>query len=603
MKQTFITVLLLLLAAGANAQCTANITPAGSSVAFCQGSNILLHAHTNITAGASFQWYKNGVPLTGMIDSVLSVSTVGSYSVVINNGTLCTATSSAVAVSANPLPLAQITPLPASATICSGASVVLSPIAAAGYTYQWQLNGVPAVGSTSATYTTTTPGVYAYIVISASTGCVNTSPPVTVTANTNPPPPVASSNSPVCIGDTVKFFAASPVAGATFEWFGPFGLGSGGQNPMIPHAQPWDGAKYWVRMTLNGCTSAADTTLLVISCLDSLWPGDANYDLIVDNNDILQIALGNGLSGYPRVDQSIIWSPHFCHDWTGVIGAVNGKHADCNGDGIISASDTNAVIINYSLTHPKHVHQPAARGTGLPDLYFDLTGIALTPGTTVSIPIKLGAVGSPMNTITGIAARVKVSGITPTNNLSLTYPNSWLGNAANTIRFTKAISAVQSDWAYARIDHHTVSGQGTIANLQLSVPANAAGQQVQLYFEDVRMVDSSGRVLSGYNVVDDSASIQPTGVAHTNALIESMSLSPNPAHNYCTLQLSMKQETSAQLQITDLVGRMVWESSLQLKSGSQRIDLPAAALLPGIYFVRLQTSAAPGVQALRWVKE
>lgn len=73
-----------------------------------------------------------------------------------------------------------------------------------------------------------------------------------------PPSPVAGSNSPVCVGDTIKL-TASPVQNATYAWVGPNGFTSSLQNPKIPNAVTANAGIYSLTASVSGCTSLVAT--------------------------------------------------------------------------------------------------------------------------------------------------------------------------------------------------------------------------------------------------------------------------------------------------------------------------------------------------------
>ncbi|MCS7154024.1 MAG: hypothetical protein NZ989_08800 [Bacteroidia bacterium] len=70
----------------------------------------------------------------------------------------------------------------------------------------------------------------------------------------SPSPPTASSNSPVCAGQTI-YLLASNVPGATYAWSGPNGFYSTAQNPTIPNATTAHAGTYCVRVNVAGCWS------------------------------------------------------------------------------------------------------------------------------------------------------------------------------------------------------------------------------------------------------------------------------------------------------------------------------------------------------------
>ncbi len=85
----------------------------------------------------------------------------------------------------------------------------------------------------------------------------------TVTVNAIPATPTAGSNSPVCTGSTITLTTPT-VTGATYAWTGPNGFASALQNPTISNATAAGAGTYSVRVIVNGCTSTAGTTAVVV---------------------------------------------------------------------------------------------------------------------------------------------------------------------------------------------------------------------------------------------------------------------------------------------------------------------------------------------------
>lgn len=76
-----------------------------------------------------------------------------------------------------------------------------------------------------------------------------------------------------------------------------------------------------------------------------VWPGDADDNGIVDNNDLLPIGLAYGEVGFSRCNFSNDWKAIYSQDWTDTLpSGTNYKHTDCNGNGIINADDTRLLF-------------------------------------------------------------------------------------------------------------------------------------------------------------------------------------------------------------------------------------------------------------------
>jgi|AntRauTorcE11898_2_1112593.scaffolds.fasta_scaffold00222_2 hypothetical protein len=77
-------------------------------------------------------------------------------------------------------------------------------------------------------------------------------------------PPQASSNSPLCEGETLQFTAAD-VEGAVYSWNGPLNFSSSEQNPQIENATPEHSGTYEVTIELGGIESEPSVTEVVVA--------------------------------------------------------------------------------------------------------------------------------------------------------------------------------------------------------------------------------------------------------------------------------------------------------------------------------------------------
>ncbi|MEZ5024075.1 MAG: hypothetical protein R2728_12610 [Chitinophagales bacterium] len=109
----------------------------------------------------------------------------------------------------------------------------------------------------------------------------------------------------------------------------------------------------------NGCSDIDTVTVFVEDCSDTLqcadstqcvFPGDGNKNFSVNNYDLLDIGYSYGTTGPVRENASIVAEFQEAVDWNqfGIEG-IDLKHADCNGDGIISNLDVEAIEANYML--------------------------------------------------------------------------------------------------------------------------------------------------------------------------------------------------------------------------------------------------------------
>lgn len=136
----------------------ANAYAAGTTT-LCQGESLDLYAVTG--TGLSYQWEEGNNAIAGATGFNHIVSTSGSYTVTVSNGT-CEATSAPINVVVNPLPAPVV--VQAGNTLSTGSFS----------TYQWYMNGIPIIGATLQDYTPTQDGDY-YVVVTDNNSCVGQS--------------------------------------------------------------------------------------------------------------------------------------------------------------------------------------------------------------------------------------------------------------------------------------------------------------------------------------------------------------------------------------------------------------------------------------------
>jgi hypothetical protein len=181
-------------------------------------------------------------------NATATTTTAGTYTVTVtNNGCTSTAQTTVVVNSAT-----------ASANndgpICAGAGNV-TLTATGGGTYQWS-GGL----GTNTTATTTTAGTYTVTV--TNNGCTSTAQTTVVVNNATAS---ANNDGPVCSGATASTVNLTATGGGTYAWAGSNLSSATGAatTANIPPNTPAGNYTYTVTVTNNGCTSTAQTTVVV----------------------------------------------------------------------------------------------------------------------------------------------------------------------------------------------------------------------------------------------------------------------------------------------------------------------------------------------------
>ncbi len=307
---------------------------------------------------------------------------------------------------------------------------------------------------------------------------------------------------------------------------------------------------YWVVKLGPACVDTSTT---------SVWPGDANNDLIADNYDILSIALSFGEHGYARNSVSNLWSGFCSHDWLATqSNGANTKHADCNGNGLVGLEDTFAIILNYGLSHAKAEGSPAPAAG--PVLTLVPRRSVYHPGDTVMLDVVLGSSATPVTELYGIAFDISFNNsLTEPGTVKLYYTDNWLGSIANNLSLSKLFeSSGKADGALSRTNHQNASGYGAIGVLQFVAKQSITSLQTStVSFSDYEAVKANGDAVV-FDAQDATFTIDGTsGINSLPNELSSFRIYPNPFTSSTTIEFSLKQDSEVSLKIYDVLGRVI----------------------------------------------
>jgi bacillolysin len=387
---------------------SASICPGAASFAV----NLKNFGSDTLTS-ANINWTLNGIPQTALSwsGSLSSLSTAsvslgskllssGSYKIkawsTYPNGTTdgnSANDTSSISINVNNLPSASTG---GTQSICSGTSAAIGASATSGHTYSWTAKPGSYISSSANPSVSPTLTTTYYLTESViATGCSNSDSAV-INVKTSPSAPTATSNSPVCTGDSLKL-GSSTVSGATYEWTGPNSFTSTSQNPGIANAKSVNAGTYSLKITVSGCTSSAGTVSTTVNTRPS--PSITGNKSVCENSTITYSTAS--ASGHT-------------YNWT------------VSGGTITSGGSTNSVSISWGSTGSGIIKVVEANSSGCKD------------SSSASVTINSAPTPSVSGSATVCAA--SSSSYSTTNNSGSSYAWSISGGSISSGAGTNSIS-------------------------------------------------------------------------------------------------------------------------------------------------------------------
>lgn len=278
---------------------------------------------------------------------------------------------------------------------------------------------------------------------------------------------------------------------------------------------------------------ATDEIEVSLEACNDVWPGDVNYDGIVNYEDLLSLNYkytdAISTTGPARLDPSSDWIAQQADDWgTNDPDGPDCKHVDCDGGGEIDPNlDSPIVSLNYGKTHPMGLSAPPIVLNQDYVLYGEESEIIISnEGTTHVFDLKLKNItNQPIDYQTiGCSIRYRRGA-----NAMIDASESEMGDdGVNLHTFVQSISNRRIDMAIGRIDgaNVTLPPNGEIlvakfisdANIVTGLPGNNNLNNVTLSLRKVVFMDNQGNktYLGGSSASSNSTNQSNPSINSTN---------------------------------------------------------------------------------------
>jgi gliding motility-associated-like protein len=310
-----------------------------SQIVCSQGTNSVVSFTSNV-AGVTFNWTATATPkISGFVASgtgnippqilLNSDTTKGTITYIVTpyyNG--CPGTGSNYVITVNPKPAIPIAS--SNSPVCQNYALILTTPTIARASYTWiGPNGFTSNAQNPTISNASLAAAGSYSLLITVDGCTSDVGNVNVTILPTPIVPVATSNSPLCLANTL-ILNANNIAGATYNWNGPNGFTSSLQNPSLPNITTTSAGIYSVTATVNGCTSNAGTTNVVVNAIPAAPTATSNSPVCESST----------------INLSVTNKPGTTYTWTG----PNNFSSNIPNPSISAASQINAGTYTVTAT-------------------------------------------------------------------------------------------------------------------------------------------------------------------------------------------------------------------------------------------------------------
>jgi|GEM_PF-3500397 len=406
-----------------------------------------------------------------------------------------------------------------------------------------------------------------------------------------------------CAGDTTFFYYNFTGVNSVYWDFGDPASGINNYSTlMIPtHIFAAPGTYIGIVIFSNGIDT--DTLPVITNVVDcSVWPGDANRDGYVTGEDFFAIALYYGDSGVVRNNATTNFISQPATNWVNsttwaymyLQDLVDMKHADCNGDGVVNASDVAVVAMNFGMSHHQHNNLSSMMivNPSDPQLSVELPA-SVSGSSTITADLNYG--DSLIHTpVYGVCVYIDYDPLqVDASTIAVDFSNSMLDtiSIANLITYSyNDVVKHRLTIVEARTDHSGMNNYGNLAHISFNSVAGYTGILELHVGADTKVMSNSvytggtfGNVQNIFKVNTSDAGTQVSLGIPEEHLGTMVSVYPAPALGFVKLNVS-RAAGGYSLRIIDALGREL--SKKYPVTNHQRIDV--SNLAAGFYFLEVE---------------
>lgn len=344
-----------------------------------------------------------------------------------------------------------------------------------------------------------------------------------------------------------------------------------------------------------------------------VWPGDTDGSGSAGLYDLLQIGLGHGFTGPPRVNPVTDWVGQEAFLWDDYYirasqDSTNFNHADADGNGIINEMDKDCILQNYNHQISGKTANTILNDSVNVSLYWEVEDTIIENHEHV-FSINLGTPDSLANNVYGIAFRagiiVSSSDTIQLNAPMVSFANSWLGTeGVDMITLDTLFSDVNKwDIAMTRTNHIPQTGAYEVCRIGCIMVMGSLKTALDelhsipltLTFEHVKIITVDGDEIpvNAFSktivLTQESPTVVEPPTDEIEPCLERISLSPNPATTHAYLNYEQcTPSRHVDITIYNLNGQAIKQHQFDAEMGNHELSINVSNLPIGCYFVEIQ---------------
>lgn len=462
------------------------------------GFNVELTA--NQANATSYSWTSNGTNIGNSKIISNNFSSTGNYNVCLTTNSPCGSANICRNVQVvNPCTNVNAN-FTTPASNCADDISFFSNTSSGASSYQWYVNGVFQSSLSNLSYQFPAKGNYTVSLVASNTnGCSDTrNQTVTVSPNASEINP--SNDVFDCDASNATLFAGVSNM-QNYQWLLNGAIVGNTQNLTVNNS-----GEYLIRVTDKCGNQQTRSVLIALNDTECVWPGDLNFDQIVNHQDLVYLGMHYGARGLERPDQKINWEAKASVPWGSSLfndPTKDMKHVDANGNGHVDFADFAAIVNNWEQTHNDDTDLSPSLVPGPSPMVLNLVPQHI-PSLDGGDDLLIVDINVESDANDGVALyggyfEIDLDQFSPIVNyveFSLDDQSWFFEDAFNTVYVQKYNPATNKlEVAFTQLDQSDQIGSGKIGQAIIEITNVGTGGVTEVFLNDVQFNNSNGNLL------------------------------------------------------------------------------------------------------------